>query len=54
MAGISLLKIIILNKDYVLVQETPKTIIAKSKNALNILEEYMNKQDFKLGRVHTK
>ena len=48
MAGISLLKINILNKDYVIVQETPKTIIAKSRYALNILEEYMSKRDFKL------
>jgi len=51
MAGVELIKMVIFNRDYVLIQENPKTIIAKSNNALNILKEYMNNHGFKYYRA---
>ena len=48
MAGFKLIKITVLNMDYILVQENPKVIIAKFNNALDILENYMNNMGFKL------
>jgi cell division protein YceG involved in septum cleavage len=44
MAGIELIKLVITNKDYIIIQENPKVIIAKSDNAFNILVEYMMDQ----------
>ena len=48
MAGIGLIKITILNRDYIIIQENPKKIISKSNNALNILKEYMGLQGFQI------
>jgi len=48
MAGFGLVKIKVLNIDYILIQENPKVIIAKPDNDLNRLEEYMGNQGFKL------
>jgi len=48
MAGLGLMKMKIFNLNYVLIQENPKVIIAKSNNALNRLEKYMDNYGFKL------
>ena len=48
MAGFNLIKMNILNLDYVLIQENPKVILAKTKNASERLEKYMNNNGFKL------
>ena len=48
MAGLRLVKMKVLNMDYILIQENPKVIIAKPDNSLSRLEEYMGNQDFKL------
>lgn len=47
MTGVELIKMVILNKEYKIINENPKTIIARCDNALNILEKYMNMQGYK-------
>jgi hypothetical protein len=48
MAGVGLVKLKILNEDYLIIQDNPKIIIAKSKDALDILEKYMHIKGFNI------